>query len=305
MALQALVACVLFRFTSTQNSNHYLAVMEDKIDRLESLTGERLVILGGSNTVFGMHSDVIEAATHYSVVNLGLHVSLGLEFPMRCYLPHARAGDIVVLCPEYHVMMDESQQIGDPIVTNQLTEQWPSAKKYLPRETPESLKQFLDHDGLLLAHQWVSRSIKMIRGRDRQSDKLYRRSSFNEYGDLVGHYKIKSGELTAFGGIPTPEEALLEQTASIINRFANQCKEKGVEVYFSFPPFAESAFEDSQSAISLTETYLREKCKIVYLNRPTDNIYSDHCFHDSVYHLNGPTGLTQSTRLAKSIMVHR
>ena len=84
LALQALVACVLFRFTSTQNSNHYLAVMEDKIDRLESLTGERLVILGGSNTVFGMHSDVIEAATHYSVVNLGLHVSIGLEFPMRC-----------------------------------------------------------------------------------------------------------------------------------------------------------------------------------------------------------------------------
>ena len=181
-----------------------------------------------------------------------------IGIPNALLSPHARAGDIVVLCPEYHVMMDESQQIGDPIVTNQLTEQWPGAKKYLPRETPESLKQFLDHDGLLLAHQWVSRSIKMIRGRDRQSDKLYRRSSFNEYGDLVGHYKIKSGELTAFGGIPTPEEALLEQTASIINRFANQCKEKGVEVYFSFPPLPSqhSKIHNPQSH-SLKRTYER------------------------------------------------
>ncbi len=275
--------------------------MQDKMKRLASLQESRLVILGGSNAAFGIHSPIFAESTGREVVNLGLHVSLGLEFPLRCYLPHAKPGDIVVVCPEYHVLIDDSQQQGDPVVTNQLIEQWPNATEYLDINQNHSWKQFLDHDSVLLAHQWVHRSIKMIRGRDKV-DKIYRRSSFNQYGDLISHYQKVAPKLTSVTGLKTPEIKTLERTVDILNRFVEQCDHRGVTVYFAYPPFAKTTYEQSVTAIQRTERVLRERCKVIQLNQPEDNVYSDDCFFDSAYHLNGVTGEKQSRRLATSII---
>ena len=303
LLVQLAVGLFLHQFSSTESSNHYLASMQDKMDRLRSGRDARVVILGGSNTVFGIHSDIIQNATQMSVVNLGLHVSLGLEFPIRCYLPHARRGDIVVLSPEYHVLMKESDQLGDPAVANQLIEQWGEARTYLPRAADTSWKKFFDHDSVLLAHQWVHRSIKMIRGRDK-IDKVYRRSSFNEYGDLVAHREKVAPSLTPMAALATPSVATLERTAETLNTFVKQCEVRGVSVYLCYPPFAKSTFEESWGAISETEQYIKSQCKIHCLNRPQDNVYHDDCFFDSSYHLNGTTGLKQSLEIARLITEH-
>ncbi|MCH1494140.1 MAG: hypothetical protein L7U72_02830 [Rubripirellula sp.] len=300
LVLQLGIGLVIHQHSSTEDSNHYLAVMRDKIRRIQRTPGERVIILGGSNTVFGMHSPVIEANLERPVVNLGLHISLGLEFPMRCYLPHARRGDIVVLCPEYHVLSDESQLAGDPVVTNQLIEQWPKAKKYLPAKGDDNWKNFLDHDSVLLMHQWVHRSIKMIRGRD-QVDKVYRRSSFNEHGDLVAHYGKPSPDLLPMAGLQVPDDHTLNKAIETLNQFASQCRDRGVVVYFAYPPFARSTYDQSLAAIEKIQHYITKDCAIPTLNHPADNVHDDKCFFDSSYHLQAEAGQDQTTQIADAI----
>ena len=300
LVLQLVIGLVIHQHSSTEDSNHYLAVMRDKIRRMQCTTAQRAVILGGSNTVFGMHSPVIEANLGRPVVNLGLHVSLGLEFPMRCYLPHARRGDIVILCPEYHVLADESQLTGDPVVTNQLIEQWPEARKYLPAKEDDTWKNFLDHDSVLLMHQWVHRSIKMIRGRD-QVDKVYRRSSFNEHGDLVAHYGKPSPDLLPMAGLQAPDDHTLNKAIETLNQFASQCRDRGVVVYFAYPPFARSTYAQSLAAIEKIQRCIMTDCTIPTLNKPADNVHDDKCFFDSSYHLQAEAGHHQSTQIADAI----
>lgn len=300
LALQSFIGLVIHRYSSTEDSNHYLAVMRDKTHRIETTLGPRTIILGGSNTVFGMHSPVIEATLGQPVVNLGLHVSLGLEFPMRCYLPHAHPGDVVILCPEYHVLADESQMTGDPVVTNQLIEQWPDARKYLPPKDDDSWKAFFDHDSVLLMHQWVHRSIKMIRGRD-QIDKVYRRSSFNEHGDLVAHYDKTPPARLPMAGLRTPNASTLNRATQTLNQFEKRCRERGVTVYFAYPPFARSTYKQSLVAVEKIQHAMLSHCAIPTLNEPIDNVYEDDCFFDSSYHLRAESGRNQSQRIANAV----
>ena len=270
------------------------------MSRLQNVEESRIVILGGSHAAFGIHSDIMQEITGRSVVNMGLHVSLGLEFPLRCYLPHARSGDVVIVSPEYHVLMKDAEQRGDRVLMGQLIEQWPSANDYLPSKPPVSWKQFMDHEGLRQTHRWVHRSIKMIRGRD-QVDNIYRRSSFNEYGDLVAHHGDTASNLMPMQALPMPTEETLSQSVQLLNQFASQCQARGVSVYFCYPPFARSTFQESQSAIHHTQQYLRRWCEIPNINVPKDNVHEDTCFFDSSYHLNAETGRKQSIEIANLI----
>ena len=116
-SLQMLVASIVFWQGSPRDSNHYLSALQDKIERLESCIGNRILIVGGSNAAFGLNSQCIQQTTGLDTVNLGLHVSLGLPFYLETVRQHCRHGDVVVLTPEYELITTELQQ-GDSVTTN-------------------------------------------------------------------------------------------------------------------------------------------------------------------------------------------
>ncbi len=183
LSLQLLVAAVVIWQGSPQDSNHYLSALQDKIQRLEQCPGNRLLVVGGSNVAFGIHSQRLQESTGLETVNLGLHVSLGLDFALQCAERHCRGGDIVVLSPEYELLVSDLQQ-GDPITINQLLAQWPEAADYTDQQRDFSWKRFLDHDALWQTHEWVSRAYARITRREKEG-RIYERSSFNECGDVV------------------------------------------------------------------------------------------------------------------------
>ncbi len=300
LIFQSIVGLTLSFYSSPASSNHYLAALRDKIQHLESLPDSRVAILGGSNTCFGIHSEIFEQNLQRGIANLGLHVSLGLEFQLNCYLQHAQSGDVVMICPEYHVLMDEKNRQGDPVVINQLLEQFPEAKKYFRDAGDKGWKEFLDHQAVLDAHQWVHRSIKMIHGRDK-AGKTYRRSSFNKHGDLTAHYGVQPSKLMPVSTLKAPDNKTLKETVAILNRFHETCRHQDISVYLAFPPLARSTYDSSADAIRVTANFLDKHCSIEPLNRPEDNVYQNEQFFDSAYHLDAATGEVQSENLALAL----
>jgi hypothetical protein len=300
LLVQAVMAACVIGYGTPHNSNHYLGTMQDKIERLEACDGSRVVVLGGSNVAFGIHSEVLQDKTEMEAVNLGLHVSLGLPFFLECYRQHSHSGDIVVLCPEYHLLATEEHQNGDATIISDLLEQWPAAKQYFGGPEHTSWKEFLDHEGLWIAHQWVRRAFRRIRNKD-TSGKIYYRSSFNEFGDMVAHHGRESVPLMPTGEVPPITPECIESTVSLLNDFADECEKRGVTVYLSYPPLLDSLYAESRASITQVHEMLQDRVRIPLLNSPDKFALPEEDFFDTAYHLTEQAGERRTQYIASAI----
>ena len=298
--LQLLVAAVVFRFGAPGKSKHYLGAIQDKIERLEACQGPRIVLVGGSNVAFGIHSPVIQQSFQMETVNLGLQASLGLSFPLECYLQHARSGDIVIVSPEYHLLTSSEHQQGNRLMIDYMLQQCPKARRYLIRSDQNTWKHFLDQDGLWMVHQWVGRAFRSMRRED-TSDQIYARAGFNEFGDVVSHYGRSAESMMPFGRVPPLTAEAFEQAVTTLNRFQEDCQRQGVSVYFSYPPLMDSLYADAEVTIEQLHHSLLERLKIPLLNHPKQFAYPEERFFDTGYHLNQEAGEERSRFIAAAI----
>jgi len=71
-------------------------------DRLIRTTpSPKIILVGGSNLAFGIDSRLLQDSLHVNVVNMGLYAKLGLRYMLAQVKPYIRAGDIVIVVPEY------------------------------------------------------------------------------------------------------------------------------------------------------------------------------------------------------------
>src|SRR5437868_6343903 len=100
--VQATIAGVLF-WHAANNPGTYLAVTRDKHERLAQISGPRMIMVGGSSVAFGTDSaELARRLPEYQPVNMGLHFGIGLDAMLAEIKPIVRAGDLLVLSPEYH-----------------------------------------------------------------------------------------------------------------------------------------------------------------------------------------------------------
>ena len=84
-----------------------------KIAIAESTEGNRrLLITGGSGAHYTIDSQLIESGLGIPVVNLGLDGPIGLDVILPSVIEQVRPGDIVLLIPEYLLLLD-SDGLGD------------------------------------------------------------------------------------------------------------------------------------------------------------------------------------------------
>lgn len=300
LLLQSIVVTFVIGYGVPGHGNNYLAAFDDKVRRLEQCDGPRLVVLGGSNVAFGFDSPLMEQSIGMDTVNLGLHVMLGLSLPMDCYLQHARRGDVVVLCPEYHLLTSTLHQQGDPKLIDALIEQCPRAKRYLPGGANGGWKQFLDHDALWIAHQWVGRAFRNVRDRN-DDEKIYARNGFNRFGDMVAHHERAADEWVPLDPVPEFTPECLQQSIDALNRFERACRKRGVTVYLSYPPLERTTFADSRRVIENLHRAIETHVRIPLLHPPEVFALDRQCFYDTGYHLNKEAGKERTRHLADAI----
>lgn len=272
----------------------FFHAMEDKFARLQSLEGERLIVVGGSNVAFGIDSDSLSAGTEKQVVNMGLHAGIGLDFYLAMLEDCMREGDTILLLPEFEVLRgNESSK-----VKLEMLRACPQFAPWLYNST-RSKKEFVDNQGFHLVHDWLQTALK---GPATVSD-IYRRDGFNAYGDIVSHHVLGSEMKSVKQDAPQLEQHL-EQTKLYLgrlNRFKESCAETGVELFISYPPISKQRFDKSTIFLAgLKKALIENGFKL--LGEPQDFVYNRNQFYDSFYHLGQEASNDRSKKLNNAIL---
>ncbi len=112
--------------------NNLHATVLDKERLLKEAPSPRLVLVGGSGLAFGIDSPTLEQELggEYSVVNMGLHAGLGLDFMLNEALDGLREGDVVVLSPEYDIVWRDEP---NHLTIAEILRFAPSARRFVER----------------------------------------------------------------------------------------------------------------------------------------------------------------------------
>ncbi|MDB4724301.1 hypothetical protein OAF71_00760 [bacterium] len=292
LALQLCFLLVICRMGNPEISHtSYYHAMYDKLDYLESLQGNRLIMVGGSSVAFGVDSKKVARNLNWKPVNFGLHAATGLDFYLSLLRRNVRAGDLVLLLPEYEMLIGregaetkfELMQ-ACPQFAADLCSSW------------KSRKSLLDRDALHLLHE------SMVRAFDPNPPVhhgIYSRHGFNEQGDMIAHHGVCNEQIVKSSFLALASEDLKQANETIrsLNDFAEFCRSQGVKLLISYPPITQSRFDGSRDFLEDLHQLLVNQLDVDILNRPEDSIFQEGQFFDTYYHLTEEAKWKRSTRL--------
>ncbi len=248
----------------------------------------RLVILGGSAAAFGVDSALLaQQLPQYQPVNFGLYAALGTRIMLDLSLESLREGDLVIVMPE-----QQSQTLSDYLGAQAV---WQAADGDFSvlqalhwRDVSAMIGQFPRFAAQKFRY-WLTGKPEMTG--------VYQRSSFNAFGDVVS-------ELCAANQMPggvdetTPirfdPELLEEGFCQQLNEYAAVLAQKGVTVWYHFPPMNESAVELDAEVDGYADV-LQQRLEISLAGDPKACILESGWFYDTNFHLNA-SGKTVFTR---------
>jgi hypothetical protein len=259
----------------------YLGATIDKHNRLAQQPPPRVVFVGGSNLAFGLDSSEIERSLGYNIVNMGLDLSLGLDFMLREIEPFLARGDVVVISPEYEEFID--------MYPGKVTTLFPEAIVY-----PRSMQFFsyrhfalLLDEGLILIGEITRAAMRFLTEGvigEQRSDNSYVRSAFNEYGDITRHHNLKRRDLSIrqFGAF-SPES--ITRVIDRLNQFNDHCRREHILVFYSYPPIFTGQLQAYTETIYEIASNLSRRLHFPILDTPEEMSFPIDYMFDHEYHL--------------------
>lgn len=298
--LQAAIAGALF-WHAANNPGTYLAVTQDKHERLAQIAGPRMILVGGSSVAFGMDSaELARRFPDYQPINMGLHFGIGLEAMLAEIQPIVRSGDLLVLAPEYHAYGSGADAA---VLTETACYRGSGFEQLLPANWSET-RLLLDYNALSILRTVSHLGFHGIRERIRPAkhNGIYSRGSFNEYGDMVAHVnKDSTGTHRDPLFMPNYTNNRLPATIAMLNAFADKCRSQGATVYYVYPPVPETQLAKGEAHIREIAQALDRNLKFPILNRPDDSAAPLDHFFDAPYHLSGTGRQRHTSHLAEAL----
>lgn len=290
LLLQAvLIACIVAPY----RPNPYLfwASTVFKHERLAGAASPRIIFVGGSNLAFGLDSELVAQEIPFMPVNMGIDVGLGLDFMLNEVRPHVRAGDVLVISPEYELFL--GFRGGQASSLARVIEQRPSGIANL---SGPNIATLLD-TGFGFFH-WIFRNAR----RNLHEQVIYGPYSvaaFNEYGDAVDHLESPSRAPRLARAMERFERTPVDVSAvRVLNEFHRFCDEHGAEVYLSHPPLPD--YYRASARVAEVEAVAHRLLTVPELDRPDEMLFSAEEFWDTEYHL-----LRRSRDLRTRLIVDR
>lgn len=275
----------------------YVAAARDKMDLLRTTPSPRVILVGGSNVAFGFRGDLLEERLGVPVVNLGLHANVDFGFAMRVAGREARAGDVVVLCPEYEMfgLTGAEGYVGE--YTLQLLLRDPRWAEGLG--VPQG-KVILDQGVFRVLNTMRRRAGRVVRGRpaDRQ-ERPYTRDSFDRHGDVVAHHGMQGPGLGE-GGIDASGFSLraITRVCRQIDGMGARCTGRGARAVLLYPPVPEPVWPRAREGLLALDRAVRERIAVPVLNRPGAMRLAAARYFDTVYHVDREGARLRSEDLA-------
>lgn len=274
-----------FSVVSPEYLYGYNASLIDKVARLESIHGPKIVLIGNSNLAFGIRSQLIEDAFEMPVVNMGLHGGLGNAFHENMARLNVCEGDIVILC---HSAFADGEANPDLtwITVESHWKLWkiigmeniPVMLKAFPTYMKKSLDLFLTGTGNLTV------------------DSSYSRNAFNKYGDNV--YSRTHEEYFSFeeGYVPNPP-GISDSCIERINRLNDSITEAGgILLIAGYPVAYVDAYPDA-GAFREFSRELGEKADCPVISEYEDYFFEAKYFYNANLHLTEEGAVKRTNQL--------
>ncbi len=284
----------------------YMGELRYKYERLSSAEGKKIVLIGGSAAAFGVDSQLIEQEfPEHVVVNFGMYAALGSRMMLDLALSNIGKGDIVIFLPEINEQTLSDFTDGTcalqgldgawPLLAEIRPDLYPSLIGAMPSFAMEKLHYELD-------------------GAAPVPGELYRRDSFNEYGDMdspIISRNIMPEEYDPDLPVIFSDDLPTEEFTAYLNDYARKVHARGASLYYHLCPVNEmsaaGAADPSDSGQS-TGPYssARRSARDFYahldlvldfplLGDPGDSVMEAGWFYDTNFHLNR-AGRTVFTR---------
>lgn len=296
MLIQAAILAIAWR-SCPDDPDHYMAATLDKHTRLREAASPRVIFVGGSSVGFGIDSRAFEPLG-LTPVNMGLNDGLGLAFMLGEVAPQLREGDVVIVAPETHLLWTGSQ--NDAVWA--VLQRRPASMRCLAAAGPRALADVFDQGLHFFARKLRCAAHQASTDRDLPS--LYRRSSFDAFGDFVAH-REQAGKREQAIDRPWPEPEALELDRSIaaLQRFAATCERAGARCFLAWCPIRELQFASEADVFALLDARLRAEVELPMLERPDELAHPEQAFFDRGPHLTGEAAAARSRRLAARLAV--
>lgn len=282
--LLVLVFCLsLFFIPNRRIYNNSLYAHIDKMHRLDSLASPKIIFVGGSNLAYGLNSKKIQDSLGIPVVNMGLHAGFGLKFMMQEVKTYVKQGDIIILSPEYHHFFSKEVYNGETVLVALLVDVDRTALRFL------SFSEML-HLVPLAVKYGTSKMVKkqmdvMGEGAGDNYESVYKRNSFNEFGDEVMHWEYPNQEIASATNRKGITHSIFDNAIEDVAKFKNDIINKKAHFYLIPPAYQFSHYMVLKPTIKEIENQLKQK-QVVFQILPNEFAYPDTLFFNTVYHLN-------------------
>ena len=266
-------------FAPPAYGNTFVGFLDEKVERLKTVEGEKAVVIGGSSVAFGLDSALMEEHLSMPVINFGLYAAIGTKAMLDLSRPYIGAGDIVILAPEINAETLSLYFNGANMW--KAIDESPSLFFSL---RGESKKQML---GAMYAHAVAKLSDSKA---PLDPEGVYNSKSFNAYGDVV--YPRENNVMPLYYDPNTPivldPSILSSDFASYLNDYIAYCQKQGATVYFSYSPMNAAAITEESTGESryALEKALKNEILCEHISMIDSYIMDAEYFYDTNFHLN-------------------
>lgn len=271
----------------------------------------KIIIVSGSNSLFGLDNTLVSQQTGFPVINMGTHAALSFDYHMSKIQSYVKKGDIVVIPLEFDYYAVDKNDSGWMIENMAFWD-----KKYF--QTMPLKIQILW--ALKLSPDFYLYSMKALLLR---SEKLRLESSediINLWDNALKNNEIKSQynflAIRADGTFMSSNESTFKGNSAYISQpddkimqriihYKKEIEKKGATVIFTYPATMENDLfrlngETEQKILDsfdagLLKNGLRLSCHL------SDFHYDRSLFSDTFYHLTHEGALKRSEALGKCI----
>jgi hypothetical protein len=279
----------LGQYDAAAQDDNYLAAVLEKDRIIRSAQSPKVILVGGSNLAFGIDSKMMEDSLGMPVVNMGLYAKLGLKYMLAQVRPYIAKGDLVVVVPEYDQFYGDFAN-GDHTLNTALL--------YAPNDrVGDFIRSYSVIDVVLRprvenARRSFLHAVAAAVGKEDEffppdTNPVYNRRSFNEYGDVVSHLgKPGMNPDSIYVGPLPPLATFNAETIDLLNAIADEARQRGATAVFMYPSYIDRSLEVNSAAIDSLRRKVEPRLAMRVVGTPADFAYPGELFFDTRFHLN-------------------
>lgn len=268
----------------------------DKDSMLENTTGNRLILVGGSNLSFGINSQLLKDSLNVNPINTGIQASLGLEYMIKEVVPFIKKGDVIVLSPEYNNFYGTFAYGGEVLCRMFFDVQLKKGNKSFVDNFSELSKEQMSKI-IMYYPKYVSSKFSPFEYLTIKKDPVYSRDSFNKYGDVTAHFNLPNENYLDLDPI---NEEFNYKMIDVVKSFEKQVSMKGAKLFITFPAIEKQSYENNKNQINNIFIKIKEK-NLSILGTPSEFVVSKDLTFNGYCHLNKQGMEVRTEQLIKEL----